>query len=188
MSALIPRRASSAAVPGPIAATSTPARLRASPPTASIASSSSAAPFGLVTQTTANEPISRAACATSPLTARGWMRMAGVSTTSAPSCASRRASPLACARARVTAIVRPCSGRLSSHAISSPSFATGPTRVMAGGLTPSAATRAAISASVDTTACCPGSVPRSITAAGMSAGRPASIRRLEISGSCFTPM
>jgi hypothetical protein len=72
---------------------------------------SSAAPFGLVRHTSANEPISRAAWATSPSTGRASIRIAGVSMTSAPSSASRAARPLACARARVTAIVRPCSGR-----------------------------------------------------------------------------
>ena len=38
------------------------------------------------------------------------MRIAGASTTAAPSARSRAASALACARARVTAMVRPASG------------------------------------------------------------------------------
>ncbi len=43
------------------------------------------------------------------------IRIAGASTTSAPSARSRAARPLACARARVTATLTPCSGRRSSQ-------------------------------------------------------------------------
>ena len=54
------------------------------------------------------------------------MRIAGASTTSAPRSRSRAASALAWARARVTAIVRPASGRAATSASSSCSAATGP--------------------------------------------------------------
>ena len=88
----------------------------------------------------------------------------------APSSRSRAASGLAWARARVTATVRPCSGRRSSHARSSRSAATGPTTVTAGARMRSASARAATSASVATTVRWPGSVPRSITATGSPGG------------------
>ena len=71
------------------------------------------------------------------------VRMAGASTTSAPSSRRRAASGDAWARARVTAIERPCSGRRVSHSSSSPSAATGPTTVMAGAWTPTSAARSA---------------------------------------------
>ena len=100
----------------------------------------------------------------------GSIRIAGASTTVAPSSRSRCASALACARARVTAIVRPCSGRDSSQAICSRSAATGPTSVIAGARMPSSAARSATSASVASSVRWPGSVPRSTTATGSSGG------------------
>ena len=114
----------------------------------------------------------RTASSSSPSSGRGSIRIAGVSTTSAPSSRRRAASPLACARARVTATTSPWSGRRSSQAIVSRSPATGPTSVIAGGRTPSASTRAAMPASVSTTVRCPGCVPRSTTAAGSWGSRP----------------
>ena len=116
------------------------------------------------------------------------MRIAGASITSAPSSRSRAASGLACARARVTAIVRPCSGRRSSQARSSRSAATGPTSVTAGARMLSACARSATVASVASTVRWPGSVPRSTTATGSSAGRPSACRRSAIRGSARTPM
>ena len=66
------------------------------------------------------------------------VRIAGASITVAPSSRSRAASGLAWARSRgrVTATVRPCSGRRSSHASCSRSAATGPTTVTAGARMP----------------------------------------------------
>ena len=113
------------------------------------------------------------------------MRIAGASTTSAPSPRSRAASALACARARVTATVRPYSGRVSSHASCSRSAATGPTSVIAGARMPCTEP---ISPSVDSTVFCPGSVPRSTTATGSDGARPPAISCDAIRGSAFTPM
>ena len=117
--------------------------------------------------------------ATAAVSRRGSMRIAGASTTSAPSSASRVARPLACARARVITTLRPKSWARSNQASRSRSAATGPTTVSAGGRMPSASARSAISSSVALTTRCPGSVPRSITAAGSEAGRPCSIRRAD---------
>ena len=96
------RRAARAAVPGPIAATVTPASSRAS----RRRSSSSSAPLGEVTH---DEVV--VADRSGSGGSSGSIRIAGASTTAAPSARSRAASALACARARVTATVRPCSGR-----------------------------------------------------------------------------
>jgi hypothetical protein len=52
---------------------------------------------------------------TSSLSIRGSIRIAGSSTTSAPSARRVAARPLAWARARVTTTRRPCSGRRSSQ-------------------------------------------------------------------------
>ena len=62
----------------------------------------------------------------------GSMRMTAHSSTSAPRSRSRATSPLAWARARVTTMRRPCSGRASAQAISSRSAATAPITVTAG--------------------------------------------------------
>ncbi len=80
------------------------------------------------------------------------MRIAGASTTVAPSPRSVAAIPLACARARVTATRLPPSGRASaSQPSSSCSAATPPTTVIAGALIPASATRDAMSLSVPRT-------------------------------------
>ena len=119
----------------------------------------------------------------------GSVRIAGASTVVAPSSRRRPASALAWARARVTATVRPSSGRAAaSQPSESPSAATSPMTVIAGALISCAA---AASASVSTVAITwrwPGSVPRSITAAGSAAGRPSSISFAVIFGRLFTPM
>ncbi len=116
------------------------------------------------------------------------MRIAGASMTVAPSARSRAASALAWARARVTATVRPCSGRCSSHASCSRIAATSPTSVIAGARMRSSCARSAMSASVASTVRWPGRVPCSITAAGWSGGRPPATRRSAIRGSVRTPM
>ena len=88
---------------------------------------------------------------------------------------ARAAAPparYACARARVTATVRPYSGRVSSHAICSRSAATGPTSVIAGARMPRRRARRSRRASTSTVFC-PGSVPCSTTATGSSARPPA---------------
>ena len=114
------------------------------------------------------------------------MRIAGASTTSAPRSRNRPARALACARARVTATVFPCSGRASSQPIRACSAATSPTSVMAGARAPAAAST--IVSSVASVVFWPGSVPRSTTATGWSAGRPPAISRSAIRGSALTPM
>ena len=63
--------------------------------------------------------------------ASGSMRMTAHSSTSAPRSRRRATRPLACARARVTTMRRPCSGRGSAHASSSRSAATAPITVTA---------------------------------------------------------
>ena len=113
----------------------------------------------------------------------GAIRIAGASMTSAPSARSRAARALDWARARVTAIVAPCSGRASSHARLRRSPATGPSRAIAGARIASAAAADAIVSSVALTTRWPGSVPRSITAAGSVAARPPSISRRAIDSS-----
>ena len=79
------------------------------------------------------------------------MRIAGASTTRAPSLRSRPASALACARARVTTTLRPASGPAVNHASSSCSAATAPTTVIAGARRPASRTTAAMSDSVPLT-------------------------------------
>ncbi len=116
------------------------------------------------------------------------MRIAGASTTRAPSPASERARPLACARALVTATLRPDNGRGESHPSSPASEATCPTTVTDGGFTSASLTAAAIVPSVPVIVRWPGSVPASTTAAGSSAGLPACTSAAAISGSARTPM
>ena len=70
---------------------------------------------------------------TSAESSRGTIRIAGSSTTSAPSARSVAARPLAWARARVTTTRRPWSGRRSSQPIVSRRAATGPMSTIAGG-------------------------------------------------------
>ena len=67
----------------------------------------------------------------------GAMRIAGSSSTVAPSATSRARSSLACSRARVTTTVRPNSGRRSNHEKSS--AATSPTTIALGDSTPASA-------------------------------------------------
>ena len=66
----------------------------------------------------------------------GRIRIAGVSTTAAPRVLRRAARALACARARVTATVRPCSGLASSHASCSRRRGDGPDQRDRGGADP----------------------------------------------------
>ena len=125
---------------------------------------------------------------TSGESSRGTIRIAGSSTTSAPSARSAAARPLAWARARVTTTRRACRGRRSSQAIVSRRAATGPVSTIAGGPIAAAATAAGSSASVAVTVRWPGIVPRSTQAAGSPGSRPAAIRRSATSGSRLTPM
>ena len=99
------------------------------------------------------------------------MRIAGASTTSAPSARSRAASALACARARVTTTLRPLSGRRSNQASSSRSAATGPTIVTAGARMPARRPRRGARAWCAASRW-PGSVPSCTIAAGSSRGAP----------------
>ena len=89
----------------------------------------------------------------------GSMRITAHSSTSAPRSRSRATRPLACARARVTTMRRPCSGRLSAQASSSRSAATGPMTVTAGEPMPAASTTVAIVASVPEALRCAAVVP-----------------------------
>ena len=91
-------------MPGPIAATVTPASARASA-LEGVEEQADAVGAGEADEGD-SEPIAGRS------TGSGSIRIDGVSTTSAPSAASRAASPLACARARVTATTLPCSGPL----------------------------------------------------------------------------
>ena len=166
-------------MPGPIAAIAGPASARAS----RAISSSRRAPFGLVTQSRSNDARSAGSAASS-----GSMRIAGASTTWAPSAMSRAASALACARARVTATLSPRSGPAANHASSSCRAATGPTTVIAGARTPACKARAAMSASVPVTVRWSANVPRSITATGSLPGRPPATSCSAIRGSLRTPM
>ena len=118
------------------------------------------------------------------MTGSGSMRIAGASTTVAPTARRLAASPLACARARVTAIVCPARGAAERHASSSASSATAPTSVIAGAFacwSPSVPT-------VQRSTRWSGSVPRSTIAAGSSAARPWATSCSEMRGSWRTPM
>ena len=128
MSAVMPCSGRARAVPGPIAATVVTTLTPLFPPAAfrptecpastaaSSASNSRCAPLGLVRTISAYSPISSTARRTSSLSIRGSIRIAGSSTTSAPSPRRVAARPLAWARARVTTTRRPWSGRRSSQA------------------------------------------------------------------------
>ena len=107
------------------------------------------------------------------------MRIAGISMDSAPSASSR--GELAGLRSRsgdddLLAVQRPA----SSQAIRSRRPATGPTTVTDGGLIPASSAAAAMPSRVEVTVSWPGRVPRSTTAAGSDASRPASISRSAI--------
>ena len=117
------------------------------------------------------------------------MRIAGASTTSAPSARSRDARSLAWGRARVTATVTPPSGRPSpSQSSSACSAATGPTTVIDGGWIAAAVAASAIVARVASTVRWPGSVPCWTTAAGSSGDRPAATSCSAMRPSRRTPM
>ena len=103
------------------------------------------------------------------------MRIAGASTTSAPSSRSRAASSLACARARVTATrhagQRPRRAQPGQLGAQRGDVADDRDRRRAG--SPPRRRRRRSSPACRAPSRWPGSVPRSTTAAGSSAGRPA---------------
>ena len=94
----------------------------------------------------------------------------------------------ACARARVTATVRPCNGRASAQAMPSRRPATGPTTVTAGASIPPSSATEAISDSGAVIVRCAGSVPDETTAVGVSGSLPAAISAFAIAGSRPTPI
>ena len=162
-----------------MAATVTPASARASPPQRS---SSSFGALGEVTHTS----VWAAASIGGP--AMGSMRITAHSSTSAPRSRRRATSPLACARARVTTMRRPCSGRASAHASSSRKAATAPITVTAGEPIPAASTAPAIVASVPDALRCAAVVPDCVTQTGVSGSLPAAIRVSATAPRRATPM
>ena len=117
------------------------------------------------------------------------MRMTGACTIARPlALPVSRASPLAWARARVTATVTPASARTGSHDRCSASAATGPTTVIDGARMSPRWTVSAIVSKLPVTVRCAGRVPASTTAAGSSGARPASISEEAIWGSRRAPM
>ena len=150
----------------------TPASARASPPRPARRSSSAHA-------VGAREADERVVADRAPrelaVTGRGSIRIAGVSTTSAPSARSRAASPLACARARVTA---------TTCAVQRPPLEPGERLAQARRPGPTTRDRRRPDArprprarrcrpACPSPCAGPGSVPRSTTAAGSSAVAPA---------------
>ena len=121
-------------------------------------------------------PSAAIASPTAAVSRRGSMRIAGASTTSAPSSASRAARPLACARARVTATLRPKQRRALEPGQPLAQRRHRPDdgdRGRPDARRPRPARRSPPACAV--TVRWPGSVPRSTTAAGSAAGRPCSI-------------
>ena len=119
---------------------------------------------------------------------RGSIRIAGSSTTSAPSARRVAASPLAWARARVTTTRLPCSGRRSSQAIASRRAATGPKSRIAGAREAGLGDRAGqLGEGRGDRSAGPGCVPRSIAAAGSAGSRPAAARRSAITRQVLDP-
>ena len=125
--------------------------------------------FGLVTTIRSKAPASIGA------TSSGTVRMVGALMTFAPRSVRRRVRPSAWARARVTAMTRPASGRRSAQPIASRTETTSPTTVTAGDVTPCSAAIAAIVPSVPVVTRWVGSVPRSTMPTGVSAERPPAI-------------
>ena len=103
------------------------------------------------------------------------MRIAGASSTSAPSSERIADSSEACSRVRVTRTRTPDSGRVSQPPSTSRSDTTSPTTVIAGGRIFARAAADAIRDSGAVTVRIVGSVASWITAVGVDAGLPASI-------------
>ena len=108
--------------------------------------------------------------------------------TFAPRSVSRRVSPSACARARVTATTRPASGSRSAQPIASRTATISPITVTAGARTLAASATSAIVARVPVVTRCVGSVPRSTMPTGVSAGRPPAIKASAIRPRRPTPI
>ena len=118
----------------------------------------------------------------------GTVSMDGRDTVSAPSSRSFSASLEARSLGLVTSIFSPNSGSCSYQPKVSASLQTSPTTMMAGVPMPCLPASSSSSPSAATTRRCPAEVPRSSTAAGISAGIPAARSPLTISGRLRTPM
>ena len=116
------------------------------------------------------------------------IRMAGSSTTSAPSRRNRSDSPDTRCRGRITMARTPNRGRSSCQWKRSASPQTLPTTMMAGVLTLALSASVSSVARVPSTRRCPAVQPFSSTAAGVSDGMPAFISPDTMSDSAATPI
>ena len=172
-------RASSSAVPGPMAASFTPARSRPS----RRASQKRPAPLADVSTTHATSSRSAtAARSAAPSSSGSVISMVGTTTGSAPAARSGAASADAWWAGRVTTTRFPKSGRDSNQSRSV--AATAPMTMTLG----ACRSWSAMVASVARTVCCSGRVPQRTAAAGVSGARPPASRRSTIFGRRPTPM
>jgi hypothetical protein len=173
----MPRDASASAVPGPIAATRTPASARASRLLAPRPRSKKCT-TPLAEVNTTHAKASRSGSANSS----GSTAIDGSSSTCAPRSSNRARSSLACSRARVTTTHRPNNGRDSNQLKSS--AATAPITMADGASTPAAA----IVASVARTLCCSGRVPHRTAATGVVGASPPATSSRAMSGNRPAPI
>ena len=155
----MPWAASAAWVPVPMAATSAPARQRASRCWAAASAKKASTPFALVNTTQWYASIPAIASASGRGSVGGAISMAGNSRTCAPRSSREDARADAWWRARVTTTVLPNSGLRSAQDRRPRSAATCPTTITAGFSMPSSPTRSSREASGAHTVRCIGQVP-----------------------------